>query len=274
MTSIRDLLAERPAEERRDLEILIGHLIGRSRGWLYAHGDENLPEEAARCLDEWIARRHAGEPVAYLTGHREFWGLDLEVTPAVLVPRPETELLVELALARMPDHAEVLDLATGSGAIGLALAGARLDCRVTATDVDVDALALARRNAARLGIALEFARSDWYQALAGRTFHLIVSNPPYVASGDPHLAALSFEPASALVAGADGLDALRVVIAGAPTHLVRGGRLIVEHGYDQGGAVRALFWTAGFRDVATHRDLAGVERATLGTFQPAARDEP
>jgi release factor glutamine methyltransferase len=269
-SSVEDWLEARSPDERRDREVLVAFLTGRSRAWLYAHGDERLSAAVTSRLERFLERRRAGEPIAYLIGHREFFGLDLEVGPTVLVPRPETELLVELALTGLAPGASasagqrVLDLGTGSGAIAIAIAKSRPDCTVSAIDVDVAALDVAERNAARHAVHIEFLASDWFEALRGRRFELIVSNPPYVAEGDPHLDALAFEPRLALAAGRDGLDALATVIGGAAEHLESRGRLIVEHGAEQGEAVRSLFARARLRDVATHRDLAGLERATLG----------
>jgi release factor glutamine methyltransferase len=210
-----------------------------------------------------LARRARGEPIAYLVGTKGFWSLELEVTSGVLIPRPETELVVELALARLGDTDRVLDLGTGSGAIALAIAKERPRCRVTASDVSATALDIARHNAARLSLDARFIESDWFSAIEGR-FDVIVCNPPYVAADDPHLGALVYEPRGALVAGHDGLGALRRVIADAPQHLVESGALIVEHGSTQGTAVRELFARAGFVAIATHRDLAGHERVTAG----------
>lgn len=264
MTSIGARLAAARGEERRDLEVLMCHVLGRSRAWLYAHGEAHLDAADGDRLDALAARRARGEPVAYLTGHREFWGLDLEVGPAALVPRPETELLVELCRARLPPTGCVLDVGTGSGAVVLALARECPELTLTATDVDPAALAVARRNAERLDARVEFLVADLFEGLAGRCFDVVVSNPPYVATDDPHLEALAFEPRRALVGGQDGLDVLRRLIAGAPARLAPAGWLIVEHGADQGATVRNLFTAAGFRDIHTQPDLAGHERATLG----------
>ena len=261
---LRDARARLDAGEA---EALLAHVLGRSPAWLFAHGDEVLREDAAAAFRALVERRAAGEPVAYLVGRRGFWTLDLAVTPATLIPRPETELLVELALARMAPDAAVVDLGTGSGAIALALASERPRARVVATDASLDALAVARDNATRLGLArVEFRHGDWYAPLAGERFDVIASNPPYIAAGDAHLAQgdLRHEPPSALASGPDGLDDLRRIAAGARPHLRPGGWLLVEHGFDQGASVRALFDAAGLRDVATERDFEGRDRVTLG----------
>ena len=259
-----------------DAQVLLGHVLGRNRAWLAAHADEPLSPADAAAFAALAKRRRDGEPVAYLTGTREFWGLTLVVSPAVLIPRPETETLVELALARLPEDrgTRVLDLGTGSGAIALAIAHSRPQARVLAIDASPDALAVARDNASRLGLGnVEFLQSDWYDALprsgqdaAGGPFDLIAANPPYVVAGDRHLdeGDLRFEPVGALSPGGDGLDALRTIIAGAPGRLVPGGTLVVEHGYDQSEAVRELFAAAGFVRIVAARDIAGTPRVVAG----------
>jgi release factor glutamine methyltransferase len=223
----------------------------------------------ARAYDALVRRRAAGEPIAYLTGRREFFGLDLEITPEVLVPRAETELLVELALSWLaPDAAaRVLDLGCGSGAVALAIGRERSKASLLGADVSAAAVELARRNGQRLGIAnAAFIESDWFARVPPERFDLIVANPPYVAEKDPHLAEgdLRFEPHSALVSGRDGLDAVRAIVAAAPRHLASGARIALEHGYDQAEAVRALLSEAGFAAIASARDLAGIERVTSG----------
>lgn len=252
-----------------DALLLLAYALERPAAWLYAHGDAPVADAQARRFGELVSRRQAGEPVAYLTGRRGFWTLDLAVTPDTLIPRPETERLVELALERLPAGvpAGVLDLGTGSGAIALAVASERPGAQVTATDASAAALEVARGNAAAHGItSVRFVLGDWYQPVSGERFDLIVSNPPYIASEDRHLGQgdLRFEPAAALASGADGLDALRVITAGAPFHLEPGGWLLVEHGLDQGAAARTLFAEAGLEAVQTARDLEDRERATLG----------
>jgi release factor glutamine methyltransferase len=248
-----------------EAQVLLGFVVGRERSWLIAHRDDALSAAQAAAFFALAKRRRDGEPVAYLTGVREFWGLPLAVTPAVLIPRPETETLVELALARMPlDRAvRVLDLGTGSGAIALALAHERPRALVVGSDASEAALAVATANAARLDLVrAKFVHANWYDGVPEGEFDLIVSNPPYVAGGDPHLTDgdLRFEPAAALTPGGNGLDALAAIIAGAPARLVAGGTVLVEHGYDQADAVRALLLGAGLVEPIAARDLAGIWR--------------
>ncbi|GAB1408349.1 peptide chain release factor N(5)-glutamine methyltransferase [Thermomonas brevis] len=263
------LAAARAAIDADEAAILLAHALGRSRGWLYAHGGDALDAAAVARFHALAAARAEGEPVAYLTGRQGFWTLDLAVGPAVLVPRPETERLVELALERLPAGAapRIADLGTGSGAIALALAKERPRARVVATDASPAALELARGNATRNGIGnVAFREGDWLAPLAGETFDLIASNPPYIADDDPHLSRgdLRFEPPMALSCGADGLDAIRVIAAAAPAHLRPGGWLLLEHGWEQGPAVRALLRQAGLVEVETARDLEQRDRVTLG----------
>ena len=255
--------------DRIDAEWLLAHAVAKPRTWLFAHASDTVQAEVALRFEALLERRRAGEPVAYLTGTQGFWTLELEVSPATLIPRPETELLVELALARIPIDAaaRIADLGTGSGAIALAIAKERPRAAVMATDASSAALEVARRNATRNRIAtVEFREGDWLAPLAGETFDLIASNPPYIADGDPHLGEgdLRFEPPTALSSGADGLDAIRRIVGDAPAHLASGGWLLLEHGWDQGEAVRALLQAAGFIDVETARDLEGRDRVTLG----------
>lgn len=252
-----------PLENR----ILLCHALGLTRIGLITQSHRALTAAEAEALTALVARRLAGEPIAYIVGKREFYGLDFRVTDAVLIPRPDTELLVELALERLPPGASVLDMGTGSGAIAVAIAHTRPDAQVAALDASVDALAIARANAAANGVRVRFLHSDWYAALAGETFGLIVSNPPYIASGDVHLSEgdLRFEPVSALTDYADGLSALRTIVAGAGPHLAPGGWLLLEHGYDQAAQVRALLADHGYAQVQSWRDLAGIERVSGGT---------
>jgi release factor glutamine methyltransferase len=277
-TEIRALLDEGAArlarvadDPRREAEVLLGAALGRSRAWLLANpGERVLDCEATDRYEAFVTRRRQGEPVAYLLGEKEFWSLPLRVQPGVLVPRPETELLVERALAHFPAGADfaALDLATGSGAVALAIAHERPRCRMTATDIAPVAVATARENAGRLGLAdrVEVLQGPWHEPVAGRCFDLIVSNPPYIASDDPRVepGVRRYEPAAALFSGPTGLEALQAIVADAPRHLRRGGWLIVEHGDLQGGAVRELFERAHFAGVCTHRDLAGRDRCTEG----------
>ena len=249
--------------------VLLAHALGKPQGWLYAHADDPADEALQSRFESLLARRERGEPVAYITGRRGFWTLDLEVGDAVLIPRPETELLVELALARIPEAVpmRIADLGTGSGAIALALAHERPAAAVVATDASIAALGTARANAARLRLGnVEFRQGDWFAPLQGETFSLIASNPPYIATDDPHLAQgdLRFEPALALSSGSDGLDAIRVLCGAAQAHLHRGGWLLLEHGWEQGAAVRGLLQAAGFVEVATCCDLERRDRVTLG----------
>ena len=247
-------------------------MLGRNRAWLIAHAEDDLPPDRASAFLGLARRRHDGEPVAYLTGVREFWGLSLRVSPAVLIPRPETETLVEVALAHLPADREtrVLDLGTGSGAVALAIAHERPRAALVATDVSAAALDIARDNARALHIPnVEWLQSDWYAQIASdaEPFDVIVSNPPYVEAHDSHLAQgdVRYEPSHALTPGVDGLLALRRIVAGAAPRLRARGCVAVEHGYDQADAVRALFADAGYDEPRTARDLAGIERVTYGT---------
>ncbi|MEL1265620.1 peptide chain release factor N(5)-glutamine methyltransferase [Pseudoxanthomonas putridarboris] len=256
-------------EARHEAEHLLLHALGRDRAWLFAHGTDPMTTDQAVAFEALLARRAAGEPVAYLVGRRGFWTLDLRVTPATLIPRPETERLVELALERLPGDAplRVADLGTGSGAIALAIASERPRARVVATDTSDDALRVAHDNAAAHGLAnVEFRRGSWLAPLSGERFHLIASNPPYIAEGDPHLGQgdLRFEPAGALASGTDGLAAIREIVAAAPRCLRAGGWVLLEHGWEQGESIRALLRQAGFMDVDTAQDLEHRDRVTLG----------
>jgi len=277
-TEVRELLDEGAArlarvadEPRREAEVLLGAALGRTRAWLLANPDERVLDcEATDRYEALLTRRSHGEPVAYLLGEKEFWSLPLVVGPGVLIPRPETELVVERALTHFPPDAAfaALDLAAGSGAIALAIAYERPRCRMTATDVSEAAVATARQNAARLGLAgrVEVAHGSWFEPVAERTFDLIASNPPYIAPDDPRVEAgvRRYEPPLALFAGPTGLEALQAIAAGAPRHLAPGGWLVLEHGDTQGESVRGLLRRAGFGSVETHRDLAGHERCTEG----------
>ena len=255
-----------------EARMLLERVLGKSRAWLIAHAQEAAGPEAERAFAGLVERRLQGEPIAYILGVREFYGLEFLVTPAVLIPRPETELLAELALARIPENAaaRVLDLGTGSGAIAVVLAKQRPQARVTAVEVDYAALVVARANAKRHGVSVRFFCGDWFGALRGETFDLIVSNPPYVAAADAHLAAgdLRFEPQRALVGGADGLDCIRAIVASAGAHLRPGAWLLFEHGYDQAEACRALLEAEGYREVQSWLDLAGIPRVSGGIRPP------
>ena len=244
-----------------DRRILLCHALGLSRAGLITQSERALTEAEAAALSQLFQRRLDGEPVAYIVGQREFFGLPFQVSEAVLIPRPDTELLVELALERLPPKGRLLDMGTGSGAIAIALAHTRPDALVTALDVSAAALAVARRNAEANAVRVTFLESDWYGALDGQRFELIVSNPPYIASGDRHLTEgdLRFEPAGALTDHADGLAALRHIVQGAARHLAPQGTLLMEHGYDQAAAVRALLIEAGFSQVQSWLDRAGIE---------------
>jgi release factor glutamine methyltransferase len=246
--------------------ILLCHALGLTRVGLITQSERVLTGDEAATLAGFVARRLAGEPIAYIVGQREFYGLEFAVNAAVLIPRPDTELLVELALERLPQGAHVLDMGTGSGAIAVAIAHMRADARVSALDVSAAALAVARANAARYHAPVRFLHSDWFAAVAAESFALIVSNPPYIADGDHHLAEgdLRFEPRGALTDHGDGLAALRTIIEGAQRHLDAGGWLLMEHGYDQAAAVRALLAEHGYAEVHSWRDLSSIERVTGG----------
>ncbi|MEO6137793.1 MAG: peptide chain release factor N(5)-glutamine methyltransferase [Luteimonas sp.] len=254
-----------------DAQLLLAHACACTRSWLYAHGEDVVDAAThARFLD-LVERRAAGEPVAYLIGTRGFWNFDLRVTPDTLIPRAETELLVEIALAHLPltGQARIADLGTGSGAIAIALARERQHSRVVATDASEATLMVARMNAISLGIdSISFMQGDWCHALGNEHFDMIVSNPPYIAADDPHLRQgdLRFEPGAALASGLDGLDAIRKIIEQSPTHLVSGGWLLLEHGSTQAEAVRVLLANAGFADIDSARDLEHRERVTYGSL--------
>lgn len=253
---------------KRDAEILLEHVTGKARSFILAFGETALSAAQETQLTALLARRKRGEPVAHLTGEREFWSLPLYVSAATLIPRPDTECLVEQALARLPaGPCRILDLGTGTGAIALALASERPDCQVTALDVMPDAVALAKRNVERLGLHnVQVLQSSWFTGVAGQSFGMIVSNPPYIDEHDPHLneGDVRFEPLTALVAADEGLADIEHIITTARQHLVPGGWLLIEHGWTQGQAVRERFLQAGYANTETCRDYGGNDRLTLG----------
>ena len=276
--------------EHLDAQMLLLLALGRDphgRAWLLAHDTDPLAPGPALRFNEFVRRRTSGEPLAYLTGFKEFHGLSLQVDPRVLDPRPDTETLVEWAIEALdawalpPGRASaddsavhLIDLGTGSGAIALAVKQARPRTAVTAVDASADALAVARANAQRLGLSVHFIKASWLQGVSGR-FHVIASNPPYIAADDPHLPALRHEPRQALTSGPDGLDDLRQIVQQAPAHLVNGGWLLLEHGWNQAGMVRELLAQAGFEAVQSRRDLSGIERCSGGLWvcsRPTGRD--
>lgn len=275
MTSVTEALAEARARfihsdsPALDAELLLAHVLGRRRSWLHAWPQVRIDTPALERFEELVARRAVGEPIAYLLGRREFRSLELEVTPDVLIPRPETECLVDIVLDHLRGAAirepEILDMGTGSGALAIALAHGRPDARVSAVDANESALAVARRNAQRHGVNnVDLVQGRWFRPLGRRRFAVIVANPPYVASHDPHLnrGDVRFEPITALDGGPDGLDALREIAAAAPHYLKPGGLVAVEHGHDQAEAVAALFGAEGLVDIELHRDAAGLARVT------------
>lgn len=249
----------------RDARLLLAAAAGFSEANVVAFPEKHLPPEIEKSFLEFAKRRSEGEPVAYILGRKEFYGLELAVNPAVLIPRPETELLVDLALQR--HFSTVLDLGTGSGAVALAIKHKRPQARVVAVEVSAAALVVARRNAVKYGLEIEFRHGRWFEGLGAERFDVIVSNPPYVAAGDPHLPELRFEPRTALVSGADGLDAIREIARQAPMHLGAGGWLLLEHGIGQHPAVCGLLVLAGLQEVTSWPDLAGIARVSGGKLE-------
>jgi release factor glutamine methyltransferase len=261
-------LAAHSESPRLDAEVLLSSVLGVARSALIVRGPEPLAVDAQRAYEDLIGRRADGEPVAYLTGTREFWSLPLKVTPAVLVPRPETELLVELALELLPAAAErsVLDLGTGSGAIALAIASERPCARITGVDVSPQALGVARENSRALALDVDWRLGSWFEAVPREVYDVILANPPYVAAADPALVSLACEPAMALSSGPTGLEALEAIIETAPRHLEPGGWLLLEHGCDQHPAVARLLERRGFVAVGSHHDFSDRPRVTAGTY--------
>jgi release factor glutamine methyltransferase len=259
-------LLRQPPLDAFEARILLSHALQLSRVQLITQSERVLAVQECAAVAALFNRRLQGEPIAYILGEREFFGLPLHTTPDVLIPRPETELLVELALERVTDKARVLDMGTGSGAIAIAIAHIRTDAIVTALDASEAALGVARLNAERHRAAVRLMHSDWYRELGNEQFDMIVSNPPYIVAGDPHLPQgdLRFEPVDALTDHGDGLTAIRTIVAGTSAHLVPGGWILMEHGYDQALQVRELLIRQGFRDVQSWQDLAGIERVTGG----------
>jgi len=270
---LAEALALEKREARIEARVLLAHALKVDHAWLIAH-DRDTPTPAQQhAIENLIARRAAGEPVAYILGEREFFGLNFSVTPAVLIPRPDTELLVETALQRLPEDApcRILDLGAGSGAIAIALALHRPMAEVVAVEASADALTVAQANAHRLGADnVRCIAGNWYAGLGVKKFDMIVSNPPYIAATDPHLNAgdLRYEPRQALASGSDGLRDLRRIVACAPAHLAAQGWLLLEHGYDQAQACRSLLADSGFSDVQTWMDIAGTSRVSGGRWQP------
>lgn len=274
-TVAQALTAARGKLAAAEARMLLGHVLQRPAVWLVAHDDAELEEEQLVLFSSLCARRRGGEPIAYLIGKREFYGREFQVAPGVLIPRPETELLVDLALAKVgagrtaTQPPRILDLGTGSGCIAISIALECPKCEVVAIDASSAALAIAKTNATRLGANVCFRNGDWFSPLTGKRFDLIVSNPPYIAAADPHLAQgdLVHEPPTALASGTDGLDAIRTIIAEAPGFLYPGGSLWLEHGYDQAEAVKELLLAAGFMAIEPHTDLAGIIRITGGSIR-------
>lgn len=253
-----------------EARLLAAHALGVERVWVSAHDREDIGELSCNAIESLLRRRRAGEPVAYLTGEREFYGLLLSVTPDVLIPRPETELLVDCAIPLLHGGGRALDLGTGSGAIAIALALNCPEAEVIACEASEAALGIARANARRHAAAVRFVRSDWFAGLRGERFNLVVSNPPYLALDDPHLdlGDLRFEPREALVAGRDGLECLEAIAASARDHLLPGGSLLMEHGHQQGESCVGMLERLGYSAVCDHRDLAGTGRTVQARFDP------
>ncbi|MDE3021266.1 MAG: peptide chain release factor N(5)-glutamine methyltransferase [Pseudomonadota bacterium] len=271
--SIERSLKIGPRQARLESRMLMSSMLDKQISWLIAHPETLLSAAQTASYKKLVERRLAGEPIAYITGKQEFYNIELKISASVLIPRPETEILVETALCRLPEHQplEILDLGTGSGSIALCLAKLRPNWIITATDLSDEALDVAQKNARRLGLdQVRFIKADWFLGLEKKCFDCILSNPPYIALNDPHLARLNFEPPQALISGEDGLDALRNIIKNAHQHLHSGGLLVCEHGYDQGQACHELFYTSGFTNVMCIKDLAGLDRVTYGKTNPVS----
>ena len=268
MPTYRELI-QSSGLERFDAQFLLLHVVQKNRAWLIAHDTDSASATHIAEFEALVNRRRIGEPVAYILGSREFYSREFIVTPAVLIPRPDTELLVELALARAPQAGRVIDLGTGSGCIPITLKLERPDLSLSALDISPDALAIAKQNAAQLSADVRFLQSDWLSAVAGESFDLIVSNPPYIEANDVHLSQgdLRFEPSSALTDGGDGLQHLASIISQAKPHLLAGAWLLLEHGWDQGAACRELLQTAGYEQVQTWRDLGDNDRVSGGVWR-------
>ncbi len=273
MTTITVLLREAGSQlesetPRLDAELLLGFVLQKNSAWLLAHSDDELSLPSREKFLELLERRITGEPIAHIIGSRGFWTLDLNVTADTLIPRPETELLVELAISKCASDKKlhILDLGTGTGAVALAIASECKNSEVLAVDISAAALRVARENGRRNNLPTEFIQSDWFEALANKKFDLIVSNPPYIPNDDPHLSLgdVRFEPMTALASGLDGLDDIRLIIAQAPQYCLPDAWLMIEHGFDQGEAIRALFSNAGFSNVETAQDLEQRDRVTTG----------
>ncbi|NIP16224.1 MAG: peptide chain release factor N(5)-glutamine methyltransferase [Pseudomonadales bacterium] len=263
MITVGGWIARERGLDLLDRHLLLAELLRTDRAGVMTHPERVLEDAEKRTLDLWSSRRRQGEPIAYILGRKEFWGLTLAVNPTVLIPRPETELLVECALEVATADQRLLDLGTGSGAVAIALARELDGAAVTASDVSQAALKVAAANAAAHGARVTWVASNWFENLTP-AFDAIISNPPYVAEGDAHLRSLEAEPTSALVSGAEGLDAIRYIVPAAKRFLNDDGWLVVEHGHDHGRAVRSLMRYSGYRQVKTFRDLAGLERVTRG----------
>ena len=270
LPTVDSLLNSLPRELRLETELLVASALNWNRSKVLAFGEHRVPDALAPKLLANLERLKSGEPYAYIVGKQEFYGLEFSVTPSVLIPRPDTELIVDLARELCSPAAHVVDLGTGSGAIAVSLAHVRSDLNITATDKSAQALEIARRNAKKNNCNLHFKLSDWYSDLH-QTYDVILSNPPYIRQNDPHLPALAHEPQSALVASEDGLADLAVIVEGAPSHLNPGGKLLVEHGFDQSAAVAELFEQQGFEEISAHEDLAGNPRVISGSLSTIHR---